>query len=194
MPESTLPPPLPPFPQHACTLTAPTSPLTSTSPTFSTDSAFTEDLPPTKPRRPTPSPRLPLDAFRRSMSRATHDNHSIDERPVSHEARVLYALITGSIPPPAPPSRTKRVLMPIAARRAAVSPTYGVVSLATVAQPEVSDVKAKKGGKPTTATKKEKKDAEQSWPVPNVPPKTLKKLKADLMKAVRYHPPTYSQS
>ncbi|GAA6015552.1 hypothetical protein JCM10207_008635 [Rhodosporidiobolus poonsookiae] len=131
-----------------------------------------------------PPARFSLDGLRRSLSLpASHPAHSPSERPVGHSARVLYALITGSIPPaPAAPKRLP--LLPLRAvprrRRAkpTLSPTESLVSLALGAvEPELSSVQAVKGGKPT----RKKKD--RSSPVPNVRPKALNKLKADLLKA-----------
>ncbi|GAA5859448.1 hypothetical protein JCM8547_006828 [Rhodosporidiobolus lusitaniae] len=169
----------PPLPS-AASPDAVAQPVDAGSPVLS-DTTLTDD----PPSRPHPPKRLSLDVLRRSISRAQHDNHDPSERPVSHEARVLYALITGSIPPSPPPSKAARVFLPKKqrdGRRVALPPTVSVVSLATIAEPEVSDVRAVKGGKPTMVQKKKKRE-EESWPVPNVKPKALKKLKADLLKA-----------
>ncbi|GAA5899708.1 hypothetical protein JCM6882_005418 [Rhodosporidiobolus microsporus] len=145
---------------------------TAASPALSNSTAF-------EPASAGGGGRFSLDGLRRSLSRLPHDGHTEDERKVSHSARVLYAVITGSIPP-SPPPKPKRLSLPAVtklARRPALPPTVSVVSLATIAEPEVSEVKAKKGLKPT------KKKEDSSRPVPNVKPKALKKLKSDLLKA-----------
>ncbi|GAA6038449.1 hypothetical protein JCM8097_007656 [Rhodosporidiobolus ruineniae] len=136
---------------------------------------------PNLPKRPPPfSARLSFEGLKRSIARQPqHDGHTDDEREISHQARVLYALITGAIPPDTP----KRRFLPGVAGltpRITLPPTFSAVSLATVAEPELSDIEAKKGGRPTTARKK---DPEKSYPVPHVKPKALKKLKSDLLKA-----------
>ncbi|GAA5837471.1 hypothetical protein JCM11251_002116 [Rhodosporidiobolus azoricus] len=125
--------------------------------------------------------RFSLDGLWRSLSRLphNHDGHVDSERKINHSARVLYAVITGNIPPSGPP-KAKRLSLPTVPKlsgKSIISPTISVVSLATIAEPEVSEVKAKKGLKLT------KKKNEASRPVPNVKPKALKKLKSDLLKA-----------
>ncbi|GAA5969612.1 hypothetical protein JCM11641_008177 [Rhodosporidiobolus odoratus] len=121
--------------------------------------------------------RFSFDALRWSMSRLPqeHEGHHEYERPVGHSARLLFALITGSIPPTSPP-KPKKLSLPVFRLRRSLPPTFSDVSLATVADPEVTEVQVTKGMKAT-------KTRLECRPVPNVRPKALKKLKSDLMKA-----------
>ncbi|GAA5926904.1 hypothetical protein JCM1841_000363 [Sporobolomyces salmonicolor] len=117
------------------------------------------------------SARFSLTALRRSMSPPPA---SYDSPPaIGHQARVLYALITGSIPPPSPPSRAKRAGAAAKLKLLPGSPSN--VMLLTVAPPEeMDDIKSL----PRT-----KKAREKSRPVPNVKPNALRKLKGDLVNA-----------
>ncbi|BGP50218.1 hypothetical protein JCM10450v2_006134 [Rhodotorula kratochvilovae] len=153
----------------------PVSPALSDATTLNSDAA-----------QPTAPPKhFSLDLLRRPLSRSSHPGHNDDEQPVGHQARVLYALITGSIPP-APPPPKKRVpslpslsrVVPGRRRTGALSPRAmaSVLSLATVAEPELSMDKAR-------GTRAREGQEERCRPVPHVKPKTLKKLKADLVNA-----------
>ncbi|GAA5897268.1 hypothetical protein JCM5296_000986 [Sporobolomyces johnsonii] len=117
------------------------------------------------------SARFSMTALRRSMSRPPASDDP--PAPIGHQARVLYALITGSIPPPSAPSRAKRAGAAAKLRLLAGSPS--TVMLATNSEPkEVGGVKSEQ---------RTKKALKKSRPVPNVKPKALKKLKNDLVNA-----------
>ncbi|GAA5823933.1 hypothetical protein JCM3770_004137 [Rhodotorula araucariae] len=124
----------------------------------------------------TPTRRFSLDLFRRPHTRSVHPEHDDAERPIGHQARVLYALITGSIPPAPPSPRKPSISVVCKTAGRSPRPMAGVLSLATLAEPALSMEKAR-------GARARKGMEEKCRPVPHVKPKTLKKLKADLVNA-----------
>ncbi|GAA5868635.1 hypothetical protein JCM1840_005519 [Sporobolomyces johnsonii] len=154
--------------EHAYDERAPATPLDATPTPLSAGST-------PLPTSPSPagarsrSARFSMTALRRSMSRPPASDDP--QPPIGHQARVLYALINGSIPPPSAPSRAKRAGAAAKLRLLAGSPS--TVMLATNSElKEVGGVKSEQ---------RTKKAQEKSRPVPNVKPKALKKLKDDLV-------------
>ncbi|GAA5899741.1 hypothetical protein JCM8208_004551 [Rhodotorula glutinis] len=198
------PPPAPPPSPRRLDLSQPAQPpssFPSSSPTTTTDSASTGSL----PRRSThaaPAARkrfsLDLPLLRRRLSprpAAGHPGHDNDEHPIGHQARVLYAVITGVVPEPAPTRPRLRVLSLSAStssgarRRKAQAATSAVprsLSSSSIAGPELQQAHAQ-GVRARKHQEEEHREhgstGQECRAVPHVKPKALKKLKADLVKA-----------
>lgn len=185
-------PPSPPLPK-AATPTPPPQAGPSTPP--SAKSGAPSSATPTRPSSPPPK-RFSLDLrlLRRPFSPSPHRGHTDDERPIGHQARVLYALITGSIPATAPERQKTRMpsLPPFAAGGAiqrgtqSRGPTRGVLTHSSVVQPELQPtqaqgVRARQGLEPEEEAHGTK--GHECRAVPHVKPKALRKLKADLVNA-----------
>ncbi|GAA5840460.1 hypothetical protein JCM9279_007332 [Rhodotorula babjevae] len=189
-------PPTPPRPLPAAPPPS-TAPLSLPTPTINPVST---PSPPNLHARAAPSrPKrfsLDLPLLRRrlsSLSPAGHPGHDDDERPIGHQARVLYAVITGVVPEPAQARPRARVLSlssstsgRSARRGAQTAPVVSTtLSSASVAVLEVQQAHAQG----VRARRSQKEEVEhgstghECRAVPHVKPKALKKLKADLVKA-----------
>ncbi|BGP26482.1 hypothetical protein JCM10295v2_005435 [Rhodotorula toruloides] len=134
---------------------------------------------PLRPSTDSTSPRnrFSLDKFRR----LPHPGHTEGKGAVGHQARILYALITGLVPPPRPPMKKFSLpsLVPAhLSRDNGYTPV--LITRAATADAQVT---------PEHALGRRARAGDSPRPVPIVKPKALKKLKADLIDAVRWlHP------
>ncbi|BGP10202.1 hypothetical protein JCM10049v2_006085 [Rhodotorula toruloides] len=118
-----------------------------------------------------PRNRFSLDKFRRPV----HPGHTDNEGAVGHQARMLYALITGLVPPPRPP--VKKFSLPSLVP-AHLSRDNGYTPV-LVTQPSAAGAQVT----PEHALGRRARAGDSPRPVPIVKPKALKKLKADLLDA-----------